>query len=90
MTMQMCRCNLVHIAQQSTTSSRRATERLHQEIIRTVLPRHIHYGHRRRQHNKHNNKKLLALRYGTLRVSKASKKKTQKGPSTQVIQNASS
>ena len=61
MTMRMRRCNAAPIAQQSTTrASRGANGRCHWGITCTVFPRHIRHGHRRRRHNKHNKKELLA------------------------------
>ena len=61
MRVRRCRCNAARIAQWSTTrASRGATEHRHRAITCTVLPRHFRHGHRRRGHNKHNIKKLLA------------------------------
>ena len=57
MTMWMRRCNAACIAQKSTTrASYGATGRCHRVITRTILPRHVRHGHRRRRHNKHNKK----------------------------------
>ena len=66
MTMQMRRCNAAHTAQWITTrASRGAAGRRHREITRTVMPWRVRHGHQWQRHNKHKEKKLLAVIYGT-------------------------
>ena len=71
-----------------TRASRRATGRHHRAITCTVLTRRVRHGHQWQQPNKHAQKTFsFTVRYCTSRVSEASKKKTQKGTSNQVIRN---
>ena len=69
-----------------TRASCGATGRCYWEIDHTIFPRRVRHDHQWQRHNKHKQKKL-ALQYYIVHHSehKASKKKTQKGTSTQII-----